>query len=240
MQASPWARRPCPGPEPRDQPRLQGGTRHRRAARVPALVVLWLTGVIELAGKVALAALVVSVALILISAPFWRAMVSRLGAERVARARSDERAEVAAHLHDSVLQTLALMQRRADDPRAGREARPQAGEGAARVAPGRPAAQAGERLADALKTLPPRSRIARRPGRGRGRRRRATRRAARGSRRSDAGGAHQLGEVRLRRAGRSGSTPRSRRGRPRCSSTTAAPASTRRRSPRTGAVSASR
>jgi len=36
--------------------------------------------------------------------------------ERRQRIRSDERATVAAHLHDSVLQTLALIQRRADEP----------------------------------------------------------------------------------------------------------------------------
>ncbi len=40
-----------------------------------------------------------------------------LGEERRERIRSQERAEVAAHLHDSVLQTLAMVQRRADDPR---------------------------------------------------------------------------------------------------------------------------
>ena len=81
-----------------------------------ALIVLWLSGVLELAGRVALAALVVAIALLLISAPFWQAMIRRLGTERVARARSEERAEVAAHLHDSVLQTLALIQKRAEDP----------------------------------------------------------------------------------------------------------------------------
>jgi signal transduction histidine kinase len=42
--------------------------------------------------------------------------VRRLTVERSARIRSQERAEVAAHLHDSVLQTLALVQRRAGDP----------------------------------------------------------------------------------------------------------------------------
>src|SRR5699024_6162317 len=37
---------------------------------------------------------------------------------REARVRSEERADVAAHLHDSVLQTLALIQRSAGDPAA--------------------------------------------------------------------------------------------------------------------------
>ncbi len=40
-----------------------------------------------------------------------------LSFERAARIREQERAEVAAHLHDSVLQTLALIQKRAGDPR---------------------------------------------------------------------------------------------------------------------------
>ena len=40
---------------------------------------------------------------------FWR----DLETERAGRMRETERAEIAAHLHDSVLQTLALIQRRA-------------------------------------------------------------------------------------------------------------------------------
>src|SRR5438270_298892 len=46
----------------------------------------------------------------------WR-LASDLAAERTERIRSQERAELAAHVHDSVLQTLALIQRQADSPR---------------------------------------------------------------------------------------------------------------------------
>ncbi|MFT4188863.1 MAG: PspC domain-containing protein [Aeromicrobium sp.] len=48
--------------------------------------------------------------------PWIASLVSDLGAERRERARSQERADMAAHLHDSVLQTLALLQKHADDP----------------------------------------------------------------------------------------------------------------------------
>jgi signal transduction histidine kinase len=116
-----------------------------------ALLVLWLTGVLELAGRVALAALVVATALLLISAPFWQGMIRRLGAERVARARADERAEVAAHLHDSVLQTLALIQKRSDEPdqvaRLARRQERDLREWLSDDVPSRP----DERLADALR-----------------------------------------------------------------------------------------
>ena len=43
-----------------------------------------------------------------------------LQSEQAARIRATERADIAAHLHDSVLQTLALIQRQADDPRPSR------------------------------------------------------------------------------------------------------------------------
>ena len=62
-------------------------------------------------------AVVVLVGFALILGPGLWALVNQLVAERRERIRSDERADVAAHLHDSVLQTLALVQRRADDPR---------------------------------------------------------------------------------------------------------------------------
>jgi signal transduction histidine kinase len=61
--------------------------------------------------------LVVAVGLSVIFAPLIARLVRSLSAERAERIRAQERAEMAAHLHDSVLQTLALMQKRADDPR---------------------------------------------------------------------------------------------------------------------------
>jgi len=56
-------------------------------------------------------------ALLLVASPWlWRLAVER-DAERTARIRTEERAEVAARVHDSVLQTLALIQRHATEPR---------------------------------------------------------------------------------------------------------------------------
>jgi signal transduction histidine kinase/phage shock protein PspC (stress-responsive transcriptional regulator) len=59
----------------------------------------------------------VVVGLALITLPLWWRLGADLSEERRERIRSQERAELAAHLHDSVLQTLALIQRHADAPR---------------------------------------------------------------------------------------------------------------------------
>jgi len=70
------------------------------------------------------AGLVVVVGVTLVLGPWLAANARDLAAERRERIRSQERAELAAHVHDSVLQTLTLIQRSADDPReVGRLAR---------------------------------------------------------------------------------------------------------------------
>ena len=122
-------------PAPREQARPGGGAgRPRRVLRLArpslgivalgavlvvgaALVFLWLNGALALDRDVALSVLVVLTAMTLILAPWWLRLVRGLTEERAERIRTQERAELAAHLHDSVLQTLALMQKRADEPR---------------------------------------------------------------------------------------------------------------------------
>lgn len=54
----------------------------------------------------------------LLAAPWVQRLVRELEAERAERIRTQERADMAAHLHDSVLQTLALIQQQAQDPKA--------------------------------------------------------------------------------------------------------------------------
>ena len=53
----------------------------------------------------------------IITVPWWLRLVRDLGDERQGRIRERERAELAAHLHDSVLQTLTLIQRQAGNSR---------------------------------------------------------------------------------------------------------------------------
>ena len=61
---------------------------------------------------------VLALVLALVLGPWLLGVLRTLGAERRDRIRSPERAERGAHLHDSVLQTLTLIQRRSDDPAA--------------------------------------------------------------------------------------------------------------------------
>jgi len=103
---------------------LSGASGRSTALRVAAGVVLVLAGVllavigstdVAYAGRVLAAVAAMLGGVLLVLTPwgirFWR----DLGAEREARAREAVRADIAAHLHDSVLQTLALIQRNSDD-----------------------------------------------------------------------------------------------------------------------------
>jgi signal transduction histidine kinase/phage shock protein PspC (stress-responsive transcriptional regulator) len=80
------------------------------------IAFLQATGALSAARDVLLSVIVVVVVLGVIFAPWILRLVRSLAAERAQRIRSQERAELAAHLHDSVLQTLAMVQRRATEP----------------------------------------------------------------------------------------------------------------------------
>jgi signal transduction histidine kinase len=94
-----------------------------RAAAGVALVVAGVTGFIVVRGNgshlggILQAALAVLVGVALIAGPYLVRLTQDLSAERLMRIRAQERAEVAAHVHDSVLHTLTLIQRNAEDPR---------------------------------------------------------------------------------------------------------------------------
>ncbi|MFD0918626.1 ATP-binding protein [Saccharopolyspora rosea] len=105
---------------------LLGGGGRTAAVRVitgSALVVVGLAAF--LAGNVSLgdvqfvvlAVLAALVGVAVLTVPWWVRLVRDLDVERASRIRSQERAEIAAHLHDSVLQTLALIQKQADSER---------------------------------------------------------------------------------------------------------------------------
>jgi signal transduction histidine kinase len=107
------------------------------------------TGALTAARDVVLAVVAVVVVLGVIFAPWIVRLVRSLTEERSERIRSQERAEVAAHLHDSVLQTLALVQRSNDPQEVAALARRQERELRAWLS-GRPAVGGAARLAPAL------------------------------------------------------------------------------------------
>ncbi len=79
--------------------------------------LLHAAGVLGNLGKALGAVAIVATMIGLLLGPWFVRLGRSLAAERAARIREQERAELAAHLHDSVLQTLALIQKRAADPR---------------------------------------------------------------------------------------------------------------------------
>ena len=81
------------------------------------VVFVALTGDFATLGRSLLGALVAAAGLVLLLGPRLARLAGDLADERRARIRSEERAEIATHLHDGVLQTLALIQRRAGDER---------------------------------------------------------------------------------------------------------------------------
>lgn len=85
---------------------------------VGATVFLAARGSLTEATRVLVAAAVLAIGVGLLVAPWAVGVWRERDAERRARIRSEERAEIAAHVHDSVLQTLTLIQRSADDPNA--------------------------------------------------------------------------------------------------------------------------
>jgi signal transduction histidine kinase len=121
--------RPTAPPAPRRLPAPPATARRFRVADLysgvfgvllvvgAALLFLSSNNVLSGVRDAALTTVVVVVAIGLILAPFLWRLGRSLAAERAGRIRSQERSELAAHLHDSVLQTLTLMQKRADDPR---------------------------------------------------------------------------------------------------------------------------
>ncbi|WP_201292218.1 ATP-binding protein [Actinomyces sp. zg296] len=139
-----------------------GGPRDRWAlARLAAGLALAATGILMwlasdippramLTAGLTGGALVLGIATIL--APFWLRTSRDLAATRSAEARAAERADIAAHLHDSVLQTLTLIRKRAGEPETvARLARSQERELRAWLYTDRP--EAGASVADAFRDL---------------------------------------------------------------------------------------
>jgi signal transduction histidine kinase len=103
----------------------ENGSLRPQVLRVAAGAVLMLGGLTAAIGSTQswrglwttlLATVVLTAGLALVGAPFVQRLVGEADVERRQRIRAEERADLAAHLHDSVLQTLTLIQNRAADP----------------------------------------------------------------------------------------------------------------------------
>ncbi len=114
------------------QIRIPDGDAIARVAAGPVSPVRVVIGTLLVAGAVAgflatteaigavrdlgLALLAAVIGAVMLFGPWLWRLGEQLATERRERIRQEERAELAAHLHDSVLQTLALIQRSADQP----------------------------------------------------------------------------------------------------------------------------
>jgi signal transduction histidine kinase len=92
--------------------------RYRRVVGIVAGAVLVVEGVLLLPSPanpvaVILGVLIAMLGVVILIVPRIVDLWTELSAERTARDREAQRAEIAAHLHDSVLQTLAIIQHRA-------------------------------------------------------------------------------------------------------------------------------
>lgn len=113
-----------PGDGPAD-PARDAHRRRRTVARISAGVALFVVGGVwvlnvtepETVAPVLAATTATAAGLALLAGPWVVGLWRDLRDERRARIREEERAEVAARLHDSVLQTLALVQRDPGTPR---------------------------------------------------------------------------------------------------------------------------
>jgi signal transduction histidine kinase len=150
------ANRPVEAPAPAgaSEPRRTAAAVSRTGVGIALVIAagfafLQATGALSAARDVGLALIATVVVLGVIFAPWVLRLVRSLTEERSERIRSQERAEVAAHLHDSVLQTLALVQRSDDPQQVATLARRQERELRAWLA-GRPAPGQAARLAPAL------------------------------------------------------------------------------------------
>ena len=94
--------------------RLAGGV----VLVIGGLVVVVLAGTRSFGGlsTTILAVAATLIGVVLLTVPLWMRMWRALNEERAARIRNAEREEIASHLHDSVLQTLALIQKQANRP----------------------------------------------------------------------------------------------------------------------------
>ena len=102
----------------------EAGTRSRLRLRIILACVMLIGGlatlvsvhnVRQLLAPLSGVVLVVGAVVVLLG-PWWLRVARAAMVERQARVRAEERTEIAARVHDSVLQTLALIQRRADSP----------------------------------------------------------------------------------------------------------------------------